>query len=245
MNDFKQFNHLLFEFGDDHNTFTDRYAGKMTPVIKEQMRDLMFTHFVKEIEAQEQYDLIDVKYRNKFYDKLFKTKKKLISKDRADAWFDKVFQRYFIHGVLEHLIVHAIMFLYKRNLFVPQRLFAQIDNNDLLARFTASACEYLGWTGQSESVEPLVTDESEEQEEAPSVNEQPVEGDSEAPNEAAVVVYESKEVEPVVDAETNNETSSVIAERTVTETREVVTVPVLSEKELPSFFRPGGKSDKK
>lgn len=262
MKDYKEMDKLVFDFGDDMNYFAQEYGNKMPPVIKTQLHELMYTGFAKEVDAISEREQIEIKYKKRFYDKLLKAKRKLASKDRADAWFDKVFQKYFNHGVLEHLITYAIHFLYKKDLFVPKRFFAQIGDDELLAEFTATACDYLGWTGQNEPAEQPTSDETEQ------IDEQPIDGEKSDNDEetnqekeaAAVTVYEPKEVQP-----TDPPHPVVTVERTVT--HEVVTATpgalapttqttndaaadVVEEqmapaKSTPNFFRPGGKSGNK
>lgn len=268
MKDYKEMDNLIFEFGKDTNHFASTYAGKMPPAIKSQLQDLMFTGFAKEIEAIQQREELEIKYKKKFYDKLLRTKRKLVNKDRADAWFDKIFQKYFNKGILEHLIVYAIRFLYRNELFVPKRLFSQINNDELLAQFTLSAIEYLGWNAQNDGTEPPITDETKTIDEEQDEDETSAD-DEEAPKDEEctdVTVYEPKEVQPVEP----QQQPVVKVERTVT--HEVLTTtgtppnepPVTSDsvdegtdensdtppaisaqKEQPHFYRPGGKNGKK
>ena len=237
MNDYKEFVSMIFEFGKDTDYFANEYAGTMPSHIKPELQDLMFEKFGKEIDEITQQKAIEVKFKKKFYTKLLRAKKKLVSMDKADAWFDIVFQKYFNRGILEHLIVYAIKFLYKNDLFVPKRLLNQVGNDELLAEFTASACDYLGWTIQNEPVEESTVVEEEFIDEQSETEETP-----EEVNETDVVSYESKEVQPV-----EQPSQPVVkVERTVThEVATVVDVEDTFKSELPPFFRPGGKSSKK
>ncbi|MCM1194346.1 MAG: hypothetical protein NC099_02450 [Corallococcus sp.] len=219
MNDYKEMDQLVFEFGKDTQHFAQNYAGTMPSAIKSQLQDLMFTGFAKEIDAITEREQLEIKYKKKFYDKLLRAKMKLSKLDRADAWFDKVFQKYFNRGILEHLLVYGVRFLYKKDLFVPKRLFAQINNDELLAQFTAAACEYLGWTNSNELVEQTTTDETEPAEEQ-FENDENSDRDAEtAQSEPTtdVTVYEPKEVQSIE----QQAQPIVTLERTVT--REVMT----------------------
>ena len=159
MKDYKEMDKLVFEFGDDIKYFAKNHGGTMPPAIKTQLQDLMFTSFAKEIDAITEREELEIKYKKKFYNKLLHAKLKLAKRDRADAWFDKVFQKYFNRGILEHLLVYGVRFLYNKDLFVPKRLFVEINNDALLAQFTAAACEYFGWSIQTEPVDEPITDE--------------------------------------------------------------------------------------
>lgn len=159
MKDYKEMDKLVFDFGDDIKYFAQTHGGTMPPAIKTQLQDLMFTSFAKEIDAITEREELEIKYKKKFYNKLLHAKLKLAKRDKADAWFDKVFQKYFNRGILEHLLVYGVKFLYKKELFVPKRLFSQINNDELLAQFTAAACEYLGWAIASDPVEEPTVDE--------------------------------------------------------------------------------------
>lgn len=269
MLDFKEMDELIFKFGEDTNHFADNYGSRMPPAIKTQLQELMYTGFAKEVEAIQQREELEIKYKKKFYDKLLRTKRKLVNKDRADAWFDKVFQKYFNRGLLEHLIVYAISFLFKKDLFVPKRLFKQIDNDELLGQFTYAAMEYLGWLSQTDGAEPPTKDEAEQLDEQ-ATEEKTTDSDEETEQEAEitdVTVYEPKEIQP-----TEPQQQPVVkVERTIT--HEVMTAtqgtpqpeppvtdntaddgidddsdetPVTSsQKDLPPFFRAGGKNAKK
>lgn len=159
MKDYKEMDKLVFEFGDDIKYFAKNHGGTMPPAIKTQLQDLMFTSFAKEIDAITEREELEIKYKKKFYNKLLHAKLKLAKRDRADAWFDKVFQKYFNRGILEHLLVYGVRFLYNKDLFVPKRLFVEINNDALLAQFTASACEYFGWSIQTEPVDEHTADD--------------------------------------------------------------------------------------
>lgn len=266
MKDFKEMDRLIFEFGKDMKYFADNYAGTMPGGIKTQIQDYMYVGFSKEIDAITEREALEIKYQKKFYDKLLKAKRKLANLERADAWFDKVFQKYFNYGVLEHLIVYAIMFLNKKFLFVAKRLFEQIGNDDLLAEFTAAACEYLGWTSQNAPAEEPTPDETESEDKQQQPEEMPLEDEAtpQAETPTDVAVYESKPVQPIE----QQPQPVVMLQRTVT--HEVVTAtpggttpatgaddittisdddgptvsPKSDEKVPPSFYRPGGKSGK-
>lgn len=159
MKDYKEMDKLVFAFGDDIKYFAQNHGGTMPPAIKTQLQDLMFTSFAKEIDAITEREELEIKYKKKFYNKLLHAKLKLAKRDRADAWFDKVFQKYFNRGILEHLLVYGIRFLYNKDLFVPKRLFTQINNDELLGQFTVCACEYLGWAIANEAADEPTTDE--------------------------------------------------------------------------------------
>ncbi|MCM1289629.1 MAG: hypothetical protein NC132_03140 [Corallococcus sp.] len=269
MKNYKEMDQLVFEFGDDLKYFAQNHAGAMPPVIKTRLQDLMYTKFSKELDAMEQQEQLEVKFKKRFYDKLLKAKLRLANKDRADAWFDKVFSKYFNKGLLEHLIVYAVKFLRKKDLFVPQRLFTQLNDDELLVRFTLAACERLGWTGQNDAAEQPTTDETEQTEEQ-AEPEKTSDGDAEqATNEAEsteVTVYEPKPVQPIdqpvvkVERTVTHEVMTATSQSTVQnqtaatgtdEEPEAVTAEAQAtsvkseEKTLPPFYRKGGKSGNK
>lgn len=267
MNSFKKMDELVFEFGKDIKYYANNFAGETPGEIKTQLYEYMFARFCKEIEAISEVEAVDIKYKKKFYNKLFKAKRKLTNLDRADAWFDKIFQKYFNRGILEHLIVYAINFLHRKHLFVSKRLFAQIDNDDLLAEFTVAACDYLGWTSQRESVEEPTSDEMEVVDEEEETEDLSINDEDEADDEQCtdVTVYEPKLVQPI------EQPQQPVAKVERTVTHEVMTVtpggtvPVeedddeedidvdgdeaaslkSEEKVTHRFHRPGGKSGNK
>lgn len=263
MKDFKEMDEVVFRFGDDLNKFAEKYSGRMPPAIKTQLQDYMYTGFAKEIEAMTEQEEVEIKCRKKFYDKLLKTKSKLANIDRADAWFNKVFEKYFNRGLLEHLIVYAARFLHKKDLFVAKRLFVQINDDELLAEFTRAACEYLGWTDQNESTEPPTIDENEDDEQQQEIDETNADDENTTPDEEQctdVTVYEPKEVQPAeqqaqpvvkVERTVTHEVMTATQGGTIPPTGASDVVAADDEEsaaapngELPSFFRPGGKSTK-
>lgn len=256
MKDYKEMDKLVFDFGDDIKYFAQNHGGTMPPMIKTQLQDLMYTYFGKEIDAIVEREELEIKFKKKFYDKLLKAKLRLAKLDRADAWFDRVFQKYFSRGILEHLIIHAIRFLRDKDLFSPKRLFTELNDNELLAQFITAACEYLGWAERSEPV----SEETEEEETPTEEDETPADEEQ----NAEVTVYEPQPVAPFEE----QPKAVVKVERTVT--HEVVTATQQAdnsvseadnddeadveeesdtslksdEKVRHNYFRPGGKSSK-
>lgn len=267
MKDYKEMDQLVFEFGEDLKKFVQNHAGLMPPVIKTQLQDLMYTKFAKEIDTITEQEEVEIKFKKRFYDKLLRSKIKLAKLDRADAWLNKLFGKYFNKGLLEHLIVHAIMYLNKQNLFVPQRLFAQLNDDELLAQFTISACERLGWTGQNDVVEQPTMDENEPAEEQSEASEIIDEGAEQLQDETEstdVAVYEPKEVQsveqssqPVVKVERTvthevmtatqqvQENAQVVGREEVADSDIATDTSVISEENAPHrFHRPGGGKHK-
>ncbi len=262
MNSFKKMDELVFEFGKDIKYYANNFAGETPGEIKTQLYEYMFARFCKEIEAISEVEAVDIKYKKKFYNKLFKAKRKLTNLDRADAWFDKIFQKYFNRGILEHLIVYAINFLHKKDLLVAKRLFKQINNDELLAEIATSACDYLGWTSQNEPIvdeTETIDEQQQETDENAFSDEETAQNDEQCTD---VVVYEAKELQPIeqqaqplvkVERTVTHEVMTAIQGTIapVTQGNEEVaanddegqgTTPNGTRKVPPSFFRPGGKS---
>lgn len=256
-----------------YNEMADQADGVSTPITNE-MIDLVHTEMHKEVAAVTAHEKFVIKCKNKMYKTLLNAKRKIATAEKADAWFDKVFQKYFNRGILEHLIVRGIMFLHNKDLFIAKRLFKQIDNDELLAEFTAAACDYLGWTSQNEPVaeptadETEAIDEQQETDETQSEDEEAAQDDEQCTD---VVVYEPQVLQPSEQQAKPNEQQAqpvVKVERTVT--HEVMTAtpgtttPVTqvnvevaanddegqgtplnsTTKNVPPFYRPGGKSGK-
>lgn len=268
MKNFKEFNKLVFDFNDDINYFADEYADSDPETIRTGLYDMMYSKFCKEIEDMEAAEEVKIKYKKKFYAKLFKIKSRLIAKDKTDTWLDRIFQRYFNFGLLEHLIVHAIKFLQKQDLFVPKRLFKQVDDMALLAQFTADAAEYLDFQlidkhelDENEAVDEPITDETEETAEQPEEEQTPSEGEETAQEIPAETNAEDKqdesETEEIEEAtqdaeiqqDESQEDEGIDTDAETGEQQEVSVegeTPVTSEKKkLPPFFTPGGKPSKK
>jgi len=250
MKDYKEFNQLIFDFSKDTKYFANNYADDQPEHILPELQDYMFARFSKELDAMVADEELTIKQRKRFYAKLFKAKRKLTDVDKADVWFDKIFEKYFYRGILEHLIVHAIQFLQKKDLFVPKRLFSQIEDVTLLYEFTADACNYLG-IAVNEPVEQSTTDENEPAEEQTETNEsagddaEPAQDD--ADNEVANKNEESDEgnYDTTEDESIDDEEQSESAAEEASAIEEQI-VPIQSEEKQPShrFHRPGGGKQK-
>ncbi len=266
MNKYKSIEQIVDYYQQRYNVMADQADGVPVPITNE-MIDLEHLEMCKEVDEVVKQEKFVIKCKNKLYKKMLSAKRKIATLEKADAWFDKVFRKYFNKGILEHLIVYAIRFLYRNELFVPKRLFSQINNDELLAQFTLSAIEHLGWNAQNEAAEPPTTDEKEIEDKEQDEDETPAD-DEETPKDEEctdVTVYEPKEVQP-----TEPQAQPVVKmERTIT--HEVLTTtgtppseplvtddaddgtdengeappPTSTQKEVPHFYRAGGKNGKK
>ncbi len=268
----KKLEQIYGEYCQEFNRFADNFANGLTNSIRDFSIDVIYKEYKKELKQQTLDDKLKIKAKNKMFKALQKAESKLVGIERADLWFENIFQEYYTKGLLEPLVVNAVLFLQKQELLVPKRLFAKLSNDELLADFTLAACNYLGWT-QNDAAEQPTTDENEttneqteETETADSTEEQP-QNEAESKD---VTVYEPQVVQPV-----EQPTQPVLTvERTVT--HEVMTAtpqqgqaqpalqsqaqvadagadnaeeqapPSQSERKAPpSFYRPGGKSGNK
>ncbi len=197
MNKYRTIEEIVDCFQARYNNMADQADGVPTAVTNE-MIDLVHMEMSKEVDEVVAQEKATIKSKNKMYKKLLSAKRQIATVEKADAWFDKVFKKYFNKGILEHLIVYAIKFLHRNELFVPKRLFMQIDNDELLGQFTYSAMEYLGWLSQTDGVEPPTNDEAEQIDEQ-ATEEETTDSDEETEQEAEttdVTVYEPKEIQP-------------------------------------------------
>lgn len=230
MKDYKEMDKLVFEFGDDIKYFAQNHGGTMPPAIKTQLQDLMFTSFAKEIDAITEREELEIKYKKKFYNKLLHAKLKLAKRDRADAWFDKVFQKYFNRGILEHLLVYGVRFLYNKDLFVPKRLFVEINNDELLAQFTAAACEYFGWSIQTEPADEPTAEETQPTENEQEQKETAVADEKTATSDENGTVSEPQPQEQTDDKEQATEEGEAVEDDAADEDTEAAISPIGEKK---------------
>lgn len=261
LNKYKSIEEIVDYFQARYNEMADQADGVPTAITSE-MIDLVHLEMCKQVNEVTAQEKFIIKCKNKMYKKLLNAKRNIATAEKADAWFDKVFQKYFNRGILEHLIVYAINFLHKKDLLVAKRLFKQINNDELLAEIATSACDYLGWTSQNEPIvdeTETIDEQQQETDENAFSDEETAQNDEQCTD---VVVYEAKELQPIeqqaqplvkvertVTHEVMTATQGTIAP--VTQGNEEVaanddegqgTTPNGTKKVPPSFFRPGGKS---